>query len=232
MKANQELPIELPSGKRYRNRLYLSAAVVGLLILGALIVLLRLNFKPVAAPINSAIPTPTDVAPLDAAPSLGPKTAPITIIEYGDFGCPSCVVWYKLGILNELRAKYGDQIRFIWRDFPVVTLLSPKAAEAGQCAHEQDKFWEFHDLIYEREGAIEASDLTAYAAEIGLDMAQFNECVTSRRYQERVNAEQTLGFQFGSVGIPWFVVNNQPLFGLQHLPAFTALIDPLLAAKK
>ena len=72
-------------------------------------------------------------------------------------------------MLKELRAKYGDQIRFVWRDFPVITLLSPKAAEAGQCANEQGKFWEFHDLVFEHEGAIEASDLLAYAGEIGLD---------------------------------------------------------------
>src|SRR3972149_4706176 len=116
MKANQEPPTEFASGKRRRNRLYLSAAVIGLLILGALIVLPRLNFKPVAAPLNTAGPTPTDVAPMDAAPSLGPKTAPVTIIEYADFGCPACWVWHKLGVLNELRAKYGDQIRFVWRD--------------------------------------------------------------------------------------------------------------------
>ena len=82
---------------------------------------------------------------MEAAPALGPATAPVTIVEYADFGCPACWEWYKLGILNQLRAKYGDQIRFVWRDFPVITLLSPKAAEAGQCAHEQGKFWEFHD---------------------------------------------------------------------------------------
>jgi protein-disulfide isomerase len=232
MQADQKSPTDFASGKRRRNRLYLSAAVIGLLILGALIVLPRLNSKSVAAPINMAIPTPTDAAPLDAAPSLGPKTAPIAIIEYGDFGCPSCWLWHKQGVLNELRAKYGDQIHFVWRDFPVITLLSPKAAEAGQCAHEQGKFWEFHDLVYERDGAIEASNLEAYAAEIGLDMAQFNDCVTSRRYQDRVNAEQTLGFQFGYVGAPWFIVNGGRLIGLQRLPAFAALIDPLLASKK
>ena len=232
MQADQKLPTEFASGKRRRNRLYLSAAVIGLIILGALIVLPRLNFGPGTAPLNTVAPTPTDVAPLDAAPSLGPKTAPITIIEYGDFGCPSCVVWYKLGVLNDLRARYGDQVRFIWRDFPVITLLSPKAAEAGQCANEQGKFWEFHDVIYKSDGAIEASDLQTYAAQIGLDMAQFNDCVTSRRYQERVNAEQTEGFRFGSVGAPWFLVNNQPLVGSQRLPAFAALIDPLLTSKK
>ena len=77
----------------------------------------------------------------------GPRSAsaaPVTIVEYADFGCPACWEWHKRVFLDQLRAKYGDQIRFVWRDFPVITLLSPKAAEAGQCAHEQNKFWEFH----------------------------------------------------------------------------------------
>ena len=101
----------------------------------------------------------------------------------------------RQGILDQLRAKYGDQIRFVWRDFPVITLLSPKAAEAGQCAHEQGKFWEFHDAIYDHDGAIEADNLKTHAAQVGLNMDQFNECVTSRRYRDRVNAQQHEGFR-------------------------------------
>ncbi len=114
----------------------------------------------------------------------------------------------------------------------MITLLSPKAAEAGQCAHEQGKFWEFHDLVYERDGAIEASDLQAYAAEIGLNMEQFNECVTSRRYRDRVNAEQHEGFDRGLKGAPAFFVNDQRVIGPQRAAVFEAIIDPILAAKK
>lgn len=207
------------------------AVVIGLLIVGLL---------SACAPVNSdstktsatPIPTPIDPAPLEAAPSLGPATAPVTIIEYADFGCPSCWAWHKLDVLDELRAKYGDQIRFIWRDFPVITLLSPKAAEAGQCAHEQGKFWEFHNAVYEHDGAIEATNLKAYAVAIGLDMVKFDDCVTSRRYRDRVNAEQHESFERGLRGTPSFFVNGQPIVGPQHLSTFTDLIDPILSAKK
>jgi protein-disulfide isomerase len=169
---------------------------------------------------------------MEAAPALGPVTAPVTITEYADFGCPACWEWYKLGILEQLRAKYGDQIRFVWRDFPVITLLSPKAAEAGQCAHEQGKFWEFHDLVYDQNGAIAASDLQAYAARIGLDMPQFNDCVTSRRMRDRVNAEQQESFDRGLKGAPAFFVNDQRVIGPQGAAVFEEIIDPILAAKK
>ena len=105
----------------------------------------------------------------------------------------------------------------MWRDFPVITLRSPKAAEAGQCVHAQAKFWEFHDIVYAQIGAIDASDLQAYAAEIELDMPQFNDCVTSRRFRERVNAEQHEAFDRGFTGTPAFLVNDQVMIGLQSL---------------
>lgn len=185
-----------------------------------------------ATPQPAPAPTPIDPAPLAAAPSLGPATAPITIIEYADFGCPACWFWHKQGILDKLRARYGDQIRFVWRDFPVITLLSPKAAEAGQCAHEQGKFWEFHAAIYAHDGAIEATDLKAYAAEIGLNIAQFEDCVTSRRFRERVNAQQHEGFERKLTGAPGFFVNGQPIIGPQGVQVFAEIIDPLLADKQ
>ena len=208
-------------GRNDNNRrgLYLSGAVLVVLVIGIIIVLPR--FKP----------KPTDPAPLDDAPSIGPETAPVTIIEYGDFGCPSCMYWYKIGALDQLRAKYGDQIRFVWRDYPVITLLSFKAAEAGQCANDQGKFWEFHDAVYQNEGAINAGDLKAYATAIGLNMNRFNDCVASRRYRDRVNAEMDEAFNHGYNGAPFFTINNKLLIGAQSPQAFESLIDPLLTSR-
>jgi protein-disulfide isomerase len=205
--------------------------VLGLVIVGVLIVLLQPATRQTAAPPDGAA-VATDPAPMEVAPALGPVTAPVTIVEYADFGCPACWQWHQLGVLDQLRAKYGDQIRFVWRDFPVITLLSPKAAEAGQCAHEQGKFWEFHDLVFDRNGAIAANDLKAYATEIGLNLDQFNECVTSRQYRDRVNAQQHEGFERGLTGAPAFFVNGQPVIGPQRLATFVDRIDSILAARK
>ena len=226
MKTNPGLQTEPANTKRnvFQKRLFISGGALVLLIVAVLIVLPRLNFKPAVASRN----VQANPAPMDAAPALGPKTAPVTIIEYGDFGCPSCWLWYATGVLDQLHAKYGDQIRFVWRDYPVITLLSPDAAEAGQCANEQGKFWEFHDAVYEHQGAIEASDLQSYAAAIGLNMSQFNDCVSSHRYRDRVNAEQTEAFTHGYHGAPFFLVNNQLILGAQPLSVFASFIDPLL----
>ncbi len=204
--------------------------LIALLIVGALLVIPRPRAaEPATAPTAIGSVVPTSAAPMSESPSLGPATAPVTIVEYADFGCPSCWAWYKSDVLDQLRAKYGDQIRFVWRDFPVITLLSPKAAEAGQCAHEQGKFWEFHDVIYNHEGAIAADDLKAYAAQVGLDLDQFNECVTSRRYRDRVNAQQHEGFERGLNGAPAFFVNDQRVIGPQRLATFVEVIDAILA---
>ena len=71
---------------------------------------------------------------LGSDPALGASNAAVTIIEYGDFGCPSCRVWHQDGVMQKIMAQYGDKVQFVWRDFPVITAQSPKAAEAGQCA--------------------------------------------------------------------------------------------------
>src|SRR5262245_61111279 len=167
-------------------------------------------------------------------PSLGPEIAPITIVEYGDLGCPACWAWHKLGVQKDIHAKYGDQVRFVWKDFPVVTLASPKAAEAGQCAYEQGKFWQFHDLIFDGDspGAISKGDLEAYAAKVGLDMDKFNECVASRRYQDKVNNEQHEAFEAGITGDPTFLVNDKLIVGAQRVELFEKVIDSLLASAR
>jgi protein-disulfide isomerase len=206
--------------------------IIGLIIVGALFLVARPSSQPAIPSTTTLGAKATDPAPMEAAPSLGPATAPVTIVEYSDFGCPACWAWHQSGALDQLRAKYGDQIRFVWRDFPVITLLSPKAAEAGQCAHEQGKFWEFHNVVFNHDGAIEAGDLQNYAAEVGLDMEQFNDCVTTRRYRDRVNAQQHEGFERGLKGAPEFFVNDQHVIGPQSAAVFETIIDPILAAKQ
>jgi len=203
--------------------------LIGLVIIGALIIFGGGQYLPLLAGTSR---TPTSAAPMQASPALGPQNAPVTIIEYADFGCPSCWYWYKAGVLDQLRAKYGDKIRFVWRDYAVITLGSPRAAEDGQCANDQGKFWEFHDAVYDNEGAILDGDLHAYATAIGLNMSKFNQCLSSNRYHDRVLAEQTEAFTHGYLGAPFFLVNGRPLIGMQPLSAFSILIDPLLAAKK
>jgi len=221
------------SRKRNRNGkwLILGILVLALIVIGAAIFVPRLSSGHSLVNMHKQTQTPTNPAPIASSPSIGPQNAPVTIIEYADFGCPSCEFWYKMGVLDQLLARYGNKIRFIWRDYAVITLLSPQAAQAGQCANDQGKFWQFHDAVYQHDGAIQAGNLAAYAKSIGLQMDQFNKCVATQRYRERVNAEQTEAFTHGYNGAPFFLINNRVLIGPQSAQVFESIIDPILASQ-
>ncbi|MEK7323807.1 MAG: DsbA family protein [Chloroflexota bacterium] len=193
---------------------------------GTLAVLLIGAFALRPRPQAEAVPE----ARLTDDPALGSAEAKVTIVEYGDFGCPSCRAWHQAGILTQILEKYGDKVRFVWRDFPVITAQSPKAAEAAQCAYDQHQFWEYHDLLYDRAPALSVSNLKTYAAELGLDTARFNSCLDSGQHQATVARDEQDAFQRGFRGTPSFLVNEQPLVGPPSTETLQNLIDTLLAA--
>lgn len=193
----------------------------------AAIVVLALIFvswpKPEAEPLSAER--------LEADPALGTTDAPVTIIEYGDFGCSACRVWHQAGVRDQVMAEYGDQVQFIWIDFPVITAQSPKAAEAGQCAFDQDMFWEYHDYIYEQGRSLGISDLKDYAKQIGLDSMKFNNCLDSGRNKAKVDESTNQGYRLGLPGTPAFVVNGQTLAGPPMYATLKGIIDEMLAAQ-
>jgi len=163
-------------------------------------------------------------------PQIGPKGAPITIVEFGDYGCPSCMIWAAAGMRQQLLDKYGDKIRFVWADFPVITLESPKAAEAGRCAYDQDKFWEYQDYVYNNYWGLETDNLKFYASQVGLNQAVFDQCLDSGVKK----AEVDLDFQDAMLrsfhGTPTFLINNKVvLHGMTSMDKFATVIDPILA---
>lgn len=198
----------------------LTVVVIGIYLAGP-----RLATQP------TALTAAGTTAESNAHPALGPARAPITIAEYADFGCPSCQAWHRAGILSQIRAQYGDKVRFVWYDFPVITPQSPKAAEAARCAADQGKFWDYHDLLYLHAPAIGVDALKAYANELKLDRASFNQCLDSGVHQTAVERDLQDAFAHQFHGTPSFLINGQPLIGP---PAFAVLqqrIDALLAGK-
>ncbi len=165
---------------------------------------------------------------LNDDPYIGSLDAPVTIVEYGDFGCPSCRGWYNAGIIDRVMAIYGDQVRFVWRDFPIITAYSPQAAQAAQCAYDQDKFWEYHDLLFEGGTSFRDELLKGYAVELGLDSATFNQCLDTRQHQATVDKDLEDAFQRRFRGTPSFLVNDQPLAGPPTFEFLQSLIEPIL----
>lgn len=164
-----------------------------------------------------------------AAPNVdGPLDAPVRIVEFGDFGCPSCRAWHNAGIKERLQAAYGEQIAFEFRHFPVITAQSPLAAEAAQCAAEQEAFWSFHDYIYEQtaQGALGRNDLKGYAASLGLNQTQFDACLDAGKYQPFVRHDWDAALAAGARGTPTFLIDGQRVD--PNYETLTAVIEQTL----
>ena len=126
---------------------------------------------------------------------------------------------------------YGEQVRFVWHDFPVTSPASPKAAEAGFCAHDQGEFWAYHDIVFDKAPTLGIENLIQYAGEIGLDSAQFAECLRSGRHAPSVEAELKAASNLGLFSVPSFIVNDQRLIGPPSFEQLSATIDSILAAE-
>ena len=164
---------------------------------------------------------------IDDDPSFGPPDAPITIIEFSDFQCPYCQK--SVGVLKVLQRLYKDKIRIIYRDYPGPNHPEAfPAAEAAQCAGERGKFWEYHDLLFDRQSAGRGWDFVALASEVGVREDLFTACLNSGRYRQEVLKDLRDGFQLGISSTPTFFINGRPLVGAQTVSDFQAMIDPLL----
>jgi protein-disulfide isomerase len=163
----------------------------------------------------------------DDDPRLGPDNAPVTIIEFSDFQCPFCQ--RSVGVLQEIRRIYGDKIRVVYRDFPGQNHPHAwPAAEAAQCAHEQGKFWEYHDLLFARQSPEKTWNFLALAVELHLQADAFNGCLNSGRFRAEIYKDFQDGLNLGIASTPTFFINGRPLVGAQPTAAFEALIDKAL----
>jgi len=174
---------------------------------------------------------PAAIAMIDRPnPQIGPKDAPVTVVEFGDYGCSSCLIWAAAGMRQQLLDKYGDKVRFVWADFPVITLGSPKAAEAGRCAYDQDMFWEYQDYLYNNYQGLEIAYLKYYAGRIGLDQARFDQCLESGVKEAEVNLDLQDAMIRSIPATPTFLINDTvEVVGMASLEKLAAIIDPILA---
>jgi protein-disulfide isomerase len=163
-------------------------------------------------------------------PSRGPEDAPIVMVEFSDFECPFCR--QTLPVLEQVLDAYPDQIRFVYRQFPLTDIhpRAQKAAEASLCAGEQDAFWPMHDLLFADPIELEVASLRVKAETIGLDRAMFDACLDTGKYREQISSEIREGFGLGVNGTPTVFINGRPLTGSQTYDAYVAVIDEELAA--
>ncbi len=158
-------------------------------------------------------------------PARGPVAAPVTIIEFSDFQCPYCS--RVTPALKKLQETYGDKVRVVFRDFPLLQIhpQAAKAAEAGTCAHDQGKFWEMHDKLFADQSKLQVDDLKKHAAELGLDTAAFNECLDSGKHTAEWQQDASDAGSLGVDSTPYFFINGRMLKGAQPFEAFVQVID-------
>jgi protein-disulfide isomerase len=141
-------------------------------------------------------------------PSFGPADAKVTIVEFSDFQCPFCSRAAKA--VHEVKDKYGDKVRFVFRQFPLSFHKdADRAAQASLAAHAQGKFWELHDAMFEDPKKLDAESLKATAKAAGLDMAAFDKALQDGTYAEKVKADMKLGQQAGVDGTPTIYINGK-----------------------
>jgi protein-disulfide isomerase len=169
---------------------------------------------------------------IDDDPILGPEDASITIIEFSDFECPYCRRWHQ-EVLPQLIEDYPDQVRLVYRDFPLTSIHANAvpAAIAANCAAEQDGYWEFNELLFNSEQGLSSDAYQQYAEEIGLDMESFTECLDSNRYEDEVLADFEFASQLGIRSTPTFFINGIALVGAQPYEVFKQVIDQELAGE-
>jgi protein-disulfide isomerase len=157
---------------------------------------------------------------------VGRADAPAILVQYGDYECPYCGEAYP--IVKEVQRKMGDRLLFVFRNFPISTSHphAEQAAEAAEAAGAQGKFWEMHDLLYERQAHLTDQDLHAYAGELGLDVERFDGDLSTHAYAPRVHEDFLSGVRSGVNGTPTFFVNGVRFEGdWTNADAFTAALE-------
>jgi len=173
-------------------------------------------------------------------PLKGDPSAPITLIEFGDFQCPNCGRFARI-TSPQIEDAYIDsgQVSMAFKHFTVIGPDSITAAMASQCANDQEKFWEFHDVLYDNQGPensgwAKKDNLKKIAYELGLDKQSFDSCLDSDKYRSLVEADLNIAKQLNFQGTPSFLIlkndgsTPQSLTGAYPFDTFQSIFDEML----
>ncbi|HLF71173.1 MAG TPA: DsbA family protein [Dehalococcoidia bacterium] len=167
---------------------------------------------------------------------LGSPDAPVTIMAWEDFQCPICKA-ANASVLKQVEQDYvtAGKAKILFRQFPFLGQESIWAAEASQCAADQGKFWDYHDALFnaqgaENSGALSKANLKRIAGDTGLDLTAFNTCFDSGAHQASVQAEKQEGAQLGISGTPTIFVNGTLVKDWRDYASLKSMIDAALAS--
>jgi protein-disulfide isomerase len=188
-----------------------------------------------AAPAAAAPAADTQVYKVDGGngPSVGPKSAPVQIVEFSDFQCPFC--GRVVPTVKQIEEKYSGKVHITWRNYPLPFHNNAMpAAEAAMAANAQGKFWPMYEKLFANQQALDRPSLEKFAGEVGLDLAQFKADLDSHKYKAGIDADvqyaNSLGGS-GGFGTPTFFINGHKIAGAMPFESFAAIIDGELKKK-
>ena len=174
-------------------------------------------------------PSSPSKIPVENSPSKGSNYALVTIVKFSDFQCPFCK--RVTGVLKKIHQAYGNKVRLVYKHNPLPFHKdAPLAAQASYAAHQQGKFWEMHDKIFEKNRALKRADLERHAQALGLDMAKFKADIDSFAAKAQIKADQALAAKLGARGTPHFFVNGKRMPGALPFDRFKSTIDAEIKA--
>lgn len=155
----------------------------------------------------------------------GPVGAPLTLVEYADFECPFCSA--ATGVVEQLRQRFGGQLRYVFRHLPLASIHphAQLAAEAAEAAGAQGRFWEMHDLLFQRQDQLEFADLLGNADELGLDVEQFARALNQSNRAERIREDLISAAASGARGTPTFFIGDQRHIGPYDVESLAAALE-------
>lgn len=156
---------------------------------------------------------------------LGSPSAPVTLVEYGDFECLHCSQAYS--VVREIRELVGDRLRLVFRNFPITTIhpRAQSAAEAAEAAGSQGRFWQMHDALFEHQTQLSGRHLRHYASQSGLDMDRFNREMTTQAWAPSVRQQFLGGVRSGVNETPTFFINDVRYMGVVDVPSLRRAIE-------
>lgn len=163
----------------------------------------------------------------DTDPSIGNANAPVTLIAFEDFECPFCERFSQqtLPLIIEQQVKSG-KVRIVWKDFPLsIHSNAQKAHEAARCAWEQDKFWGYHNVLFNNQNSLSINNLKQYSRNLGLNEDQFASCLDSGKYTALIREKVSEGNAMGVSGTPSFLINGKLVVGAQPYQTFVDIIN-------
>jgi len=183
---------------------------------------------------SAAAPTAVpkqDIKFTTTSPAWGPANARVTVVEYSDFQCPFCEMFYQ-NTYPLIRKNYGDKVRFVYQHYPLTSIHpdAMRAANAAECAREQDKFWEYHDALFSNQRDLSRDALIKYAGVVQMpNPKQFSDCLDAEKYKQNINDQENAGTGYSVSGTPTFFINGNILVGAQDYKTFAAMIDKELS---